>query len=119
MINITDNDGKMLPAVRNLFTLVFCAVFFVAGWVGHANWSIRGEADQLIKDAKTAAKAREVKTERIGVLDENIERALHIPQTTGCNCGDTTDIEFMRELRKTREKRSIFDGTDPFPVYKN
>lgn len=116
MINITDNDGRMLPAIRNLFTLVFCGVFFIAGWLGHANWSIRGEADQLIKDAKIAAKAREVKTERIGVLGENIKLAVQVPQTTDCNCGDASDVEFMRKLRKTREKRSIFDGTNPFPV---
>ncbi len=109
MINIVGKDGKMLPAVRNLFTLVFCAVSFSAGWVGHSNWSIRGEADQLVKDAKVAAKAREVKTERIGVLNDNIKLAIQLPDPTNCNCGDATDIEFMRELRKNRKEGFSFN----------
>lgn len=109
MIPITDKYGRMFPAIRNMFTLIFCVIFFVMGWFAHSNWSVRGEADQLIKDAKTAAKARAIKVERVGVLNENIKTAVQVPETDNCNCGDATDIEFMRELRKAREERSIFN----------
>ncbi len=117
MIQITDKEGRMLPAIRNLFTLVFCAVFFCMGWFGHANWSIRGEADQLIKDAKTSAKAREVKKERVEVLNENVKQAMQVPEANDCNCGDATDVEFMRQLRKTREEGSFLDRGNPFPIH--
>lgn len=116
MIQITDNEGRMLPAIRNLFTLAFCIVFFFLGWFGHANWSLRGEADQLIEDAKVSGEIREDLKLKEDTLDENIEEAVNIEQTD-CNCGDATDIDFMRKLREDRTEGFKFDGTNPFPIY--
>ena len=116
MIQITDNEGRMLPAFRNLVTLVFCIVFFFMGWFGHMNWALRGEADQLVSDARESAEAREIKYERIEILDGNIENAQQIEQTD-CSCGNAIDIKFQRELRKQRETGFNFNGTDPFRIH--
>lgn len=113
MIQLTDKDGRMLPAIRNLFTLVFCIISFLLGWFAHANWSLRGEADQLIEDAKVSAEIREDLKEKEDILEVNIEEAENIEQDD-CNCGDATDIEFMRKLRENRTTGFKFDGTNPF-----
>jgi len=113
MIQLTDNQGKMLPAIRNTFTLLFFIAFFIMGWFAHMNWALRAEADQLVDDAKVSANIREDETVRIDVLEENIENAITIEQND-CSCGDATDIEFMHELRKKRETGFQFNGTDSF-----
>lgn len=96
-------DGKMLPAIRNLITLVLCVVFFGMGWFGHMNWNHRAEADQLVTDAHVAIEIREIEEVRTDTLRENIQNAVQVEQTE-CLCGDATDIDFMLELRQNRSK---------------
>lgn len=112
-VKMVGKDGKMLPAIRNLITLVLCVVFFGMGWFGHMNWSHRAEADQLVEDAEVAIEIREEEHTRTDTLTENIYDAAKIEQTE-CKCGDATDIEFMLELRSGREERSKLDRINPF-----
>lgn len=111
-------DGKMLPAIRNVITLILCIVFFVMGWLGHMNWSHRAEADQLIEDATVVIKIREKEDERSDTLRENIYNAVQVEQTE-CNCGDATDVEFMRQLRQGRTKGSKPYSSNPFPIFRD
>ena len=108
MITLTDNEGRMLPAFRNLITLIFCIVFFFFGWFGHINWALRGQSDQLISDSKAMVDVRKEKRDNKVVLTGNIKNANKIKQDD-CNCGDATDIDFQRELRHNREKGFKFN----------
>ena len=113
MIKITDDSGRMLPAFRNIITLIFFIIGIVLGWFGHIVWNRQAEASQLVQDAKAMVDIRHDKEVRKQVLHENIEEAKQVEQTD-CNCGDAADIEFQRRLRENRSEGFKFDGKSPF-----
>ena len=100
-IKMVGSDGKMLPAIRNVITLILCVVFFVMGWIGHMNWSHRAEADQIIEDATVVLEIRKEEDVRNHTLQENVYEAAQIEYPDDV-CGNATDIEFMLKLREGR-----------------
>ena len=91
-------NGRLPPAIVSIVILVAFGVGCLAGWVAHANWSIRGEADQLVEDAKIEKVITEDNTERMQALENNIEAT----ESYTDDCLDRNHEYFVNELRRSR-----------------
>lgn len=105
MIKLTDSNGNLFPAIRNLLNLIWLTVGIVLGWSANIVWNRQAESDQLVDDAKEMLEIREVKRNEKEQLDSNVKQALYLKS----DCGNATDIEFTRKLRDTREEGRELD----------
>jgi len=99
MIKLTDSDGNLFPAIRNLLNLIWLTVGLVLGWSGNVVWNRQAEANVLVKDAKEMVIIRADKQAKKEILQENVKDAKKLKVD---NCLQSRHESFVNELRKNR-----------------
>lgn len=99
-----DKDGRLPPSIVSILMVLLFILGIVAGWFAHANWSLRGEAAQIVEDMLVGDENLNEAEEELEVLDSNIEGVNSDERFTTEGCLNYSNPAAVRKLRSGREE---------------
>jgi len=96
MIKLTDDSGRLIPALARLLNLLWFVAGIFLGWFAHSNWQLRGEADQLVDDAKEVQAIRKEITSESEALEERIEDVKKYKPDDDCMLAPVNTLDKLR-----------------------
>lgn len=102
-----DKDGRLPPSIVAIIMVLLFFAGNVTGWFAHMNWSLRGEASQIIEDMEVGDKNKEELLLDLERLDVNIEATNNDERFTNEECLSYSNSEFARSLRNNSGKEKL------------
>jgi len=72
-MEILNKEGRLPPAFISVIIISAFMGGNVTGWIAHVNWSLRGEADQLVEDARVVNEIHRDTDTNLIALSKRIE----------------------------------------------
>lgn len=104
MIKITDANGRLPPALIGVIVFLAFVAGTPIGWVAHVNWSLRGEANQIIEDMRQGTKIEKELTTDLIKVRSNIEKVKKDARFTEEECLNYSNVDYVRSLRNGSRK---------------
>ncbi len=115
---LLDENGNLPPTVRVVIIILLCGLMFscgnVTGWFAHANWSLRGEANQIVADTKRGVEILQNVDATIIQQEQIFEQVdadvVNKPNNFNTDCIDSNLSNYVERLRSD----SRTEGTDDY-----
>ena len=98
-MKLIGDDGRLPPALVGIIIILAFILGIIVGWFAHMNWSLRGEAKQIVEDMEVGEEIKSELDFNLIQLNSKMERTKNDPKFNKEECLGYVNPAYVDSLR--------------------